>query len=56
VLAPGELVPALDEIESLAASQTIRVPHSVWDSWFTLALACALLALEWILRKRMNLL
>ena len=52
----GELLAALDEIPSRSATDTFRTPHSIWDGWVTIALLLSALALEWLLRKRFNLL
>ena len=53
---PGELLAALEEIPSRSATDTYRTPHAVWDGWGTVAFMLIALALEWLLRKRFNLL
>ncbi len=53
---PGELLAALDEIPSRSATDTFRTPHAIWDGWGTVAFLLTALALEWLLRKRFNLL
>ncbi len=53
---PQQLLQALDRIPSRSAIDTWRTPHAVWDGWPTIAFVLAVLALEWILRKRFNLL
>jgi hypothetical protein len=51
-----DLLTALDEIPSRSATDTYRTPHAVWDGWGTVAFMLTALALEWLLRKRFNLL
>ena len=51
----------IDASDSLCADlacviDTIRTPHALWDGWFTVLFVVAVLAIEWILRKRFNLL
>ena len=53
---PEELLAAVDDIPSRSAIDTFRTPHSIWDDWLTVALLLGALSLEWILRKRFNLL
>ena len=53
---PADLLAALDEIPSRSATDTYRTPHAVWDGWGTVAFMLTALALEWLLRKRFNLL
>jgi hypothetical protein len=53
---PMDLLTALDEIPSRSATDTYRTPHAVWDGWGTVAFMLTALALEWLLRKRFNLL
>ncbi|GAB4138440.1 MAG: hypothetical protein Fur0037_04150 [Planctomycetota bacterium] len=53
---PRELLAALDDIPSRSATDTFRTPHAIWDGWATIAIAIAVLGLEWYLRKRFNLL
>ncbi len=53
---PTELLAALDEIPSRSATDTYRTPHALWDGWATVALVLCALTLEWLLRKRFNLL
>jgi len=53
---PTELLAALDRIPSRSATDTFRTPHSLWDGWPTITIVLLLLSLEWLLRKRFNLL
>ena len=53
---PQQLLAALDRIPSRSATDTFRTPHAVWDGWPTVALLLTLLSVEWLLRKRWNLL
>lgn len=53
---PQQLLAALARIPSRAATDTWRTPHALWDGWPTIAFVLAVLSLEWILRKRSNLL
>lgn len=53
---PQELLTALDDVPSRSATDTFRTPHAIWDGWGTVTFLLAALALEWILRKRFNLL
>ncbi|MEQ1630838.1 MAG: hypothetical protein ABL997_00600 [Planctomycetota bacterium] len=53
---PAQLLAALDEIPSRSATDTYRTPHAMWDGWVTVAVLLSALALEWMLRKRFNLL
>ncbi|MFO1076518.1 MAG: hypothetical protein U1E73_02195 [Planctomycetota bacterium] len=53
---PAQLLAALDEIPSRSATDTFRTPHAIWDGWATVVFVLTLLAIEWILRKRFNLL
>ena len=53
---PQQLLAALARIPSRSATDTWRTPHALWDGWPTIAFVLAVLALEWILRKRSNLL
>jgi len=53
---PAELLAALDTVPSRTAIDTFRTPHAIWDGWGTVAFMLGALALEWILRKRFNLL
>jgi len=53
---PAGLLAALDRIPSRSATDTFRTPHAVWDGWPTVALLLTLLSIEWLLRKRWNLL
>ena len=53
---PAALMAALDDVPSRSATDTFRTPHAVWDGWPTIALVLALLSIEWLLRKRFNLL
>jgi hypothetical protein len=51
-----QLLRALDEVPSRSATDTFRTPHALWDGWTTVTFILAVLALEWLLRKRFNLL
>ena len=53
---PGELLAALDRIPSRSATDTFRTPHAIWDGWPTIIFVLIVLSLEWLLRKRFNLL
>jgi hypothetical protein len=53
---PQALLQALDRIPSRSATDTFRTPHAVWDGWPTIVFVLAVLSLEWLLRKRFNLL
>lgn len=53
---PQDLLQALDRIEARSATDTFRMPHPVWDGWSTIVLVLVLLSIEWLLRKRFNLL
>ena len=53
---PAELLAALDRIPSRSATDTFRTPHAMWDGWPTITIVLLLLSIEWLLRKRFNLL
>jgi hypothetical protein len=53
---PQALLAAVDRIPSRSATDTFRTGHAIWDGWPTIAFVLTLLALEWLLRKRFNLL
>jgi hypothetical protein len=53
---PQQLLAALDRIPSRTAIDTWRTPHAIWDGWPTIVFVTGVLALEWLLRKRFNLL
>ena len=53
---PAALFAALGEIPSRSATDTYRTPHAIWDGWITVAILLIALSLEWLLRKRFNLL
>lgn len=53
---PTDLLDAIDRIPSRTATDVFRTPHSIWDGWVTVAIITLLLATEWWLRKRFNLL
>jgi hypothetical protein len=53
---PKALLAALDRIPSRSATDTFRTPHALWDGWPTITFVVVVLALEWLLRKRFNLL
>ncbi len=53
---PRALLAALDRVPSRSATDTFRTPHALWDGWPTITFVLMVLALEWLLRKRFNLL
>jgi len=53
---PAQLLAALERIPSRTAIDTFRTPHAIWDGWVTIAFILVVLSLEWLLRKRFNLL
>ncbi|MBL8727108.1 MAG: VWA domain-containing protein [Planctomycetes bacterium] len=53
---PQALLAAADRIPSRSATDTFRTPHAMWDGWPTIAFVLLVLSLEWLLRKRFNLL
>lgn len=53
---PAQLLTALDRIPSRSATDTFRTPHAIWDGWPTIVFLLVVLSLEWLLRKRFNLL
>ena len=53
---PSGFLAALDRIPSRSATDTFRTPHAVWDGWPTIVFLLVVLSLEWLLRKRFNLL
>ena len=53
---PQELLDAAARIPSLTATDVFKTPHAIWDSWATVVWVLFWLALEWVLRKRSNLL
>ena len=53
---PQQLLAAVERIPSRTATDTWRTPHPLWDGWPTIAFVLAVLAVEWVLRKRSNLL
>ncbi len=53
---PQALLAALDQVPSRTAIDTFRTPHAIWDGWPTIAFVLLVLSLEWLLRKRFNLL
>lgn len=53
---PAQLLAALDKIPSRSATDTFRTPHAVWDGGPTITFVLVLLSIEWLLRKRFNLL
>jgi len=53
---PTDLLAALDRIPSRSATDTFRTPHAIWDGWPTITIVLLLLSIEWLLRKRFNLL
>jgi hypothetical protein len=53
---PLELLRALDDVPSRSATDTFRTPHAIWDGWPTITFVLVLLSIEWMLRKRFNLL
>ncbi len=55
VIAPTELEGRARALRSFSTEETFTLPFPLWDGWFTLALILFVLTLEWILRKRWNL-
>jgi hypothetical protein len=53
---PMALLAAADKIPSRSATDTFRTPHAMWDGWPTIVFVLLMLSLEWLLRKRFNLL
>jgi hypothetical protein len=53
---PASLLAALDRVPSRSAIDTFRTPHALWDGWLTVVFVLTLLSIEWLLRKRFNLL
>ena len=53
---PTDLLQAADDIPTRTRTELFRSPHSMWDSWLTVAVILILLATEWWMRKRWNLL
>lgn len=53
---PQALLAALDRIPSRSATDTFRTPHAMWDGWPTIVFVLVVLSIEWLLRKRFNLL
>lgn len=53
---PQDLLAAVDRIPSMRAVDTYRTPHAIWDTWVTVLLLVGVLACEWYLRKKANLL
>ncbi len=56
LLAPGELSKALEGVPSMSQTAVFALPTSIWDNWVLLALVVFFLTIEWVLRKRWNLL
>jgi hypothetical protein len=56
VASPIDLAAALDRIEPRTRIESFRNAQSVWDSWVTVLALVGVLAAEWWLRKRSNLL
>lgn len=56
VASPRGLDEALAKIPSRTRIETFRSARTLWDSWLTIGSLVAVLALEWWLRKRSNLL
>jgi len=52
---PSTLASAADPIPSLTATDVFLTPYPMWDTWLTVAVLVSVLALEWWLRKRFNL-
>lgn len=53
---PTAMIAALDRIPSRSATDTFRTPHPLWDGWATIIFILVVLSIEWLLRKRFNLL
>lgn len=52
---PSALREALAKVPSLTATDVYLTPYPIWDTWVTVGALLAVLALEWWLRKRFNL-
>lgn len=52
---PTKLLAAVQQIPSMTATDVFLTPYPIWDTWLTVTLLVAVLALEWWLRKRYNL-
>ena len=53
---PADLLQAAADIPMRTRTELFRSPHPMWDSWLTVAVILILLASEWWMRKRWNLL
>ncbi|MGE3173344.1 MAG: hypothetical protein AB7O97_12020 [Planctomycetota bacterium] len=53
---PQQLLAVVQDVPSRSATDTFRTPHAIWDGWATVVVLLSALALEWLLRKRFNLL
>lgn len=53
---PATFYAALDAIPAATRIETFTTARTLWDGWVTIALITTLLAAEWWLRKRVNLL
>lgn len=56
LLPPNLLVDRVAAIPSRSRTSVYAFPYPLWDNWFSLALVVFFLTLEWILRKRFDLL
>lgn len=45
-----------DSVASASTEETFTLPYALWDTWLTLGIVLLLLTIEWILRKRFDLL
>ena len=52
---PSQLMAAVRDIPSLTATDVFLTPYPMWDSWVTVLALVLVLAAEWWLRKRFNL-
>ncbi|MGA1522670.1 MAG: hypothetical protein ACO4CZ_01750, partial [Planctomycetota bacterium] len=53
---PAGFLAAVEAIPSATRIETFTTARTLWDGWVTIVLITALLAAEWWLRKRVNLL
>ncbi|MEZ5966714.1 MAG: vWA domain-containing protein [Planctomycetota bacterium] len=52
---PTTLAAAAQQIPSMTATDVFLTPYPIWDTWLTVTLLVTVLAIEWWLRKRFNL-
>ncbi|MDP6424808.1 MAG: hypothetical protein QGG14_08690, partial [Planctomycetota bacterium] len=56
MVSPIDLAQRAQEVRSATTEETFTLPFPLWDKWPTLLLIVLLLSVEWILRKRFDLL